>query len=145
MPDRPVNAGNLRSLTGTSACLMTCAHTGPSIAAYVLLSSGSRPGGMIPARSWTRLFRGFSGAYRGRWQGPSADPPQIAQPEHMDIKVLYYPQRPVRRLSVRGFQPAHQLPRVRPVRLAQIQRLGVAQRLYNLYKRNSILWLNAEE
>ena len=42
VPDRSVNAGNLRSLAGTSACLTTCAHTGPSIAAYVLLSSRSR-------------------------------------------------------------------------------------------------------
>src|SRR6516225_6452807 len=39
VPDRPVNAGNLRPFAGSFACLMTCAHIGPSIAAYVLLSS----------------------------------------------------------------------------------------------------------
>ncbi len=36
--DRPVNAGNPRSLTDTFTRLLTCAWTGPSIAAYVLLS-----------------------------------------------------------------------------------------------------------
>ena len=42
VPDRPVNAGNPRSLTDTFTRLLTCAWTGPSIATYVLLSSRSR-------------------------------------------------------------------------------------------------------
>ena len=42
VPDRPVNAGNPRSLTDTFTRLLTCAWTGPSIAAYDLLSSRSR-------------------------------------------------------------------------------------------------------
>ena len=42
VPDRPVNAGDPRSLTDTFTRLLTCAWTGPSIAAYVLLSNGSR-------------------------------------------------------------------------------------------------------
>ena len=41
VPDRPVNAGNSRSLTDTFTRLLTCAWTGPGIAAYVLLSSES--------------------------------------------------------------------------------------------------------
>ena len=43
VPDRPVNAGNPRSLTDTFARLLTCAWAGSSIAAYVLLSSRSWP------------------------------------------------------------------------------------------------------
>ena len=54
VPDRSVNAGNLRSLAGTSACLTTCAHTGPSIAAYVLLSSRSRVRVAVGAHSLNR-------------------------------------------------------------------------------------------
>ena len=42
VPDRPVNAGNPRSLTDTFTRLLTCAWTGPSIAVYVLLSNRSR-------------------------------------------------------------------------------------------------------
>lgn len=39
VPDQPVNAGNPRALTDTFIRLLTCAWTGPSIAANVLLSS----------------------------------------------------------------------------------------------------------
>jgi len=41
VPDRVVNPGNWQSLTDTPTCLLTCARTGPSVAAHVLLSSSS--------------------------------------------------------------------------------------------------------
>jgi hypothetical protein len=41
VPDRPVNAGNSRSLADTPACPLTCAQPGLRLAAHVLLSNRS--------------------------------------------------------------------------------------------------------
>jgi len=48
VPDETANHGYWQSLADTSACQLTCERTGPSMAAYVLLSNRSECGVKSP-------------------------------------------------------------------------------------------------
>jgi hypothetical protein len=96
VPDPSVNAGNLRSLAGTSACLMTCAHTGPSIAAYVLLSSRSRVRVAVGAQLRKRT--------------PAPFPPLGSQPESQPTELRACGGPGTSHLAIARYITARQIP-----------------------------------